>query len=180
MGRRAILLLCSMATMVLVAAAAALAVSFTFTNGANNCGGPATNAADQLAMGGGSDICNGFAGADEIFGDHGADNTGAVGPGVSLFGSFGDDTVEGGTGADTLGGGPDEDYLFGGRGADEVDGGTDDDYINVSDHVAGNDSVDCGPGTDRVVIDVAPGAAPDSVVNCDGNVTIVPEAPGGP
>ena len=152
MGRRVILLLSATATMVLVAAAAALAVSFTFTNAANNCAGPATNAADQLAMGGGSDICNGLGGDDEVYGDHGNDHI------------------------DGAGG---NDYLFGGRGADEVNGQLGDDFINVSDHVAGNDAVDCGPGTDRVVRDVAPGVQ-DSAANCDGNVTNVPVAPGGP
>jgi Ca2+-binding RTX toxin-like protein len=152
MGRRAILLLSAMATMVLVAAAAAIAVSFTFTNAANNCAGPATNSADRLAMGGGNDTCNGLGGGDEIYGDHNNDN---------IDGSGGND------------------YLFGGRGQDEVNGAVGNDFINVSDHVAGNDSVDCGPGTDRAVRDVAPGAA-DSLANCDGNFTDVPVAPGGP
>jgi Ca2+-binding RTX toxin-like protein len=154
MGRRAILLLSATATMVLVAAAAALAVSFTFTNAANNCAGPATNAADRLAMGGGNDICNGLGGGDQIFGDHGNDNI------------------------DGAGG---NDYLFGGTGEDEVNGAIGNDYINVSDHVAGNDSVDCGPGTDRAVrdVDIAAGTA-DSLANCDGNFTDVPVAPGGP
>jgi Ca2+-binding RTX toxin-like protein len=152
MVRRVILLLSAMATMVLVAGAVALAVSFTFTNAANTCAGTATGAADQLAMGGGNDTCNGLGGGDEIYGDHGSDNI------------------------DGAGG---NDYLFGGRGADEVNGSVGNDFINVSDHVAGNDAVDCGPGTDRVVRDIAPGAQ-DSAANCDGNVTNVPVAPGGP
>ena len=153
MGRRVILLLSATATMVLVAAAAALAVSFTFTNAANNCGGQATNAADRLAMGGGNDICNVVGGGDEVNGDHGNDHI------------------------DGAGG---NDYLFGSSGEDEVNGALGNDYINVSDHVAGNDAVDCGPGTDRVVRDVAPGGARDSAANCHGNVTNVPVAPGGP
>ena len=116
MGRRAILLLSAVATMVLVAAGVALAISETFTNAADDCNNPAvaTIAADMLAMGGGRDECDGLAGNDEIFGDHGSDNTGALGPGVSLYGAGGNDTVEGGTGNDTLGGGPGNDYLFAG------------------------------------------------------------------
>src|SRR5215204_6542916 len=135
----------------------------------HECGGRlqqppvATGAADELAMGGRRDICNGLGGNDEIFGDHGNDNTGALGPGVSLYGAGGNDTMEGGTGSDTLG------------------GGLGNDFINVSDHVAGNDTVDCGPGTDRVVrdVDLTTGEV-DSVVNCDLNVTDVPVSPGGP
>jgi hypothetical protein len=69
--------------------------------------------------------------------------------------------------------------LFGGRGGDDLEGGSGNDYINASDHVAGNDSVDCGPGTDRVVRDVQPGAQ-DSAAGCDGNITNVPVSPGGP
>ena len=153
MVRRVILLLSATATMVLVAAAVALAVSFTFTNAANNCAAQATNGADQLAMGGGNDTCNGLGGGDEVYGDHGSDKI------------------------DGAGG---NDLLFGGSGADEVNGSVGNDFINVSDHVAGNDAVDCGPGTDRVVRDVVPGGAQDSAANCDGNVTNVPVAPGGP
>jgi Ca2+-binding RTX toxin-like protein len=181
MGRRAILLLSAAATMVLVAAGVALAVSATFTDAADDCNNPAvaTIAADRLAMGGGRDECDGLAGNDEIFGDHGSDNTGSLGPGVSLYGAGGNDTVEGGTGNDTLGGGTGNDYLFAGTGRDDVDAGIGNDYVNVSDHVAGNDTVDCGPGSDRVVRDVAPGIV-DPVVNCDGNVTNVPVSPGGP
>ena len=152
MVRRVILLVSATATMVLVAAAVALAVSFTFTDAANNCGGPASGAADQLALGGGNDVCNGLGGGDDVYGDHGQD------------------LIDGAGG---------NDYLFGGRGPDEVNGQLGNDFINVSDHVAGNDSVDCGPGTDRVVRDVAPGVQ-DSAANCDGNVTNVPVAPGGP
>jgi hypothetical protein len=97
MGRRAILLLSVAATMVLVSAGVALAISETFTNAADDCNNPAvaTIAADMLAMGGGRDECDGLAGNDEIFGDHGSDNTGALGPGVSLYGAGGNDTVEG-------------------------------------------------------------------------------------
>jgi Ca2+-binding RTX toxin-like protein len=152
MVRRVILLLSATATMVLVAAAVALAVSFTFTNAANNCAGTATGAADQLALGGGNDTCNSLGGGDEVYGDHG------------------NDKIDGAGG---------NDYLFGGRAEDEVNGSVGNDFINVSDHVAGNDAVDCGPGTDRVVRDIAPGAQ-DSAANCDGNVTNVPVAPGGP
>jgi Ca2+-binding RTX toxin-like protein len=152
MGRRAILLLSAMATMMLVAGGVALA--FTFTEGNDNCRGTATRGADQLAMGGGNDRCAGLARKDEIFGDHGRDD---------LSGDSGDD------------------FVFGGSGADTVEGGFGDDFINVSDHVAGNDEVDCGVGTDRVVRDIDPRTGDrDVIANCDDNFTDVPVSPGGP
>jgi len=119
MGRRLILLLSAMATMVVVSAGVALAVSQTFTDADDNCAGTATSGNDQLAMGGGNDTCNGLQGNDWIFGDHGDD---------LLFGSTGGDS------------------LFGGTGADAVEGGFGPDFVNVSDNVGGNDEIDCGPG----------------------------------
>jgi Ca2+-binding RTX toxin-like protein len=127
MGRRLVLLLSAMATMVVVSAGAALAVSATFTDMDDNCAGTATTGNDQLAMGGGNDLCDGLRGHDWIFGDHGDDD---------LFGSSGDDA------------------LFGGTGTDVAAGGFGNDFINVSDNVSGNDEIDCGPGADKAVKDV--------------------------
>jgi Ca2+-binding RTX toxin-like protein len=148
MGRRLILLLSAMATMVVVSAGVALAVSQTYTDGDDDCNNPptgylpATSGADQLAMGGGNDTCNGLGGADWIKGDHGNDDLAGASGGDALFGSTGDDTFDGGFGND---------------------------FVNSSDNVGGNDEIDCGPGVDKAVKDLG-----DFSTRCDGNVTVVP------
>jgi Ca2+-binding RTX toxin-like protein len=119
MGRRLILLLCAVATMVVMSAGVALAVVIIGTNAAENCatpipGEPApTEQADDITLAGGSDTCNGLGGADEIYGDSGSDD------------------INGGNGADALygGGGPNNTVNGGGSGGDwvsVVDGDTDD------------------------------------------------------
>jgi Ca2+-binding RTX toxin-like protein len=76
----------------------------------------------------------------------------------SLYGRGGDDRLEGGLGADALIGGADNDVLRGGLGVDTVYGDNPevpaekgDDEIDVRD--GQEDTVDCGPGTDRVFFD---------------------------
>lgn len=76
----------------------------------------------------------------------------------SLYGRDGDDRHNGGLGADALVGGADNDVLKGGLGADTVYGDnpevpteTGDDTIDVRD--GEKDTVDCGPGTDTVFFD---------------------------
>jgi len=87
-----------MATMMLVAAGVALAV--TLTEGDDVCTGTAAN--DQFALGGGNDTCNGLGGADEIFGDQGNDDLVGSSGGDALFGGTGTDTVDGGFGNDFI------------------------------------------------------------------------------
>ncbi len=99
----------------------------------------------------------------------------------SLVGTAGDDEIVGRAGNDTLIGDPDnstgDDLLRGGGGKDSISdpfdgndvdtvfGGNGNDTINVREGAAFSDApdvVDCGPGTDTVIVD--PG---DSRLNCE-------------
>lgn len=133
MGRRLILLLSAMATMVVVAAGVALAAVLTGTGAAENCtnfgGGPTANA-DDITLGDGNDTCNGGEGADVIHGDSGQDN------------------LDGG-------GGTFDDRLYGGGGnGDILKGGSGDDFLNVVDGDDGggnaDDTAQGGPGANDV------------------------------
>ena len=123
MGRRLTLLLCAMATMVVVSAGAALALVIIGTNADDNCATPITgqpaptNQADDITLAGGADECNGRGGPDEIYGDSG------------------EDVIMGGAGTDSLYGG-------GGQ-TNDVDGqGGSGDFVNVVD----NDNNDVAAG----------------------------------
>jgi Ca2+-binding RTX toxin-like protein len=125
MGRRAILLLSAMATMVLVAAGVALAALFVGTTGSDpSC--PATADPDQIAMGPGNDTCSALGGNDQVYGDSGNDE---------LNGNGGNDQV------------------YSGRGSDASSGGSGNDFLNAADNRSGNDTVNGGPGVDRCVAD---------------------------
>jgi hypothetical protein len=123
MGRRLILLLAAVATMVVVSAGVALAANIIGTNNGENCATlnpPPTNNADNITLAGGDDTCNGQGGPDTIHGD---------------------------SGADTLIGGPAKDSLYGGGGAgDDLDGavGTGD-WVSVVDGDT-DDAAAGGPG----------------------------------
>jgi len=147
MGRRTILLLSAMATMVFVAAGVALAANI-------NCpGGP----------------CLGTTAADTIRGTVGIDDIVAAQGNDSVSGREGSDIIKGDSGDDSLRGGDGPDWIFGSTGADTAAGGFGNDFINVSDNVSANDEVDCGPGIDKAVKDLG-----DTSTGCDGNVTVVP------
>ena len=76
MGRRLILLLAAVATMVVVAAGVALAENLVGTNNGENCSavGPGPSpGTDNITLAGGDDTCNGQGGTDTIHGDSGAD-----------------------------------------------------------------------------------------------------------
>jgi RTX calcium-binding nonapeptide repeat (4 copies) len=111
MGRGLILLLCAMATIVMVSAGAALAANVIGTNASENCGTltpSPTNGADNITLAGGDDECNAKGGTDQVYGDSGAD------------------IIMGGTAKDELYGG-------GGNG-NEVDGqGGSNDFVSVVD-----------------------------------------------
>jgi hypothetical protein len=66
-----------------------------------------------------------------------------------LFGSAGPNTIDGGAGNDTIYGGAGNDILSGGLGSDIVIGGAGNDNLDPGDAKVPN-SVDCGPGTDKV------------------------------
>jgi hypothetical protein len=116
MGRRLILLLCAMATMVVVAAGVALAAVIIGTSASENCvtlGEGPTNRPDDITLAGGDDTCNGLHGDDAIYGDAGADD---------ILGHSGKDYLQGGDGTgNTLDGGPSS-----GDWVSVVDGDTDD------------------------------------------------------
>jgi hypothetical protein len=78
----------------------------------------------------------------------------------TIFGLGGNDTVLGGSGADRLDGGAGGDILVGGSGSDTFFGGVGSDTIMAAD--GERDVVDCGPGSDRTVVD-----AIDVVSNCE-------------
>jgi Ca2+-binding RTX toxin-like protein len=125
MGRRLILLLSAVTTMVLVAAGVALAALFVGTTGDDpTCA--ATADADQIAMGPGNDTCSALPGNDQVSGD---------------------------SGDDTLHGNRDNDEVYGDSGSDNLFGDFGNDYINSADNVSGNDTVNGGNGVDRCVVD---------------------------
>jgi hemolysin type calcium-binding protein len=98
------------------------------------------------------------------------DNFHGTRAGDRLSGAGGNDRLAGGRGRDCLSGGAGRDRLFGGAGGDRLDGGGGGDRLNGGsghDRIRGGagddlikvrggrrDSVDCGPGIDRVVADL--------------------------
>jgi hypothetical protein len=129
MGRRAILLLVAMATMVVVSAGVALAAEVIGTGLADNCATlpqPATTSDDEIALAGGDDFCQALAGNDWVAGD--SDND-------TLNGNQGTDEVYGNQGTDDVRGGFGADRVFGGAGLnDDANGGASDgDFVSVVD-----------------------------------------------
>jgi Ca2+-binding RTX toxin-like protein len=131
MGRRLILLLSAMATMVVVPAGVALAAVLIGTNASENCltleEGPTTGP-DDITLAGGDDTCDGLEGEDVIYGDAGAD---------AILGNTGKDYLQGGDGV-----------------GNTVDGGaTSGDWVSVVDGDP-DDKALGGPGlSDTCVVD---------------------------
>ena len=101
------------------------------------------NAKGNLLKGGGKgDLIYGKGGADRIYGRGGRD---------CLWGGTGNDRMFGGAGDDRLHGSTGRDYLVGNAGRDRIVGGFGNDRISARD--GNNDSIDCGPGRDRAVVD---------------------------
>ena len=123
MIRRVALLLTMMAVALILGSGVALAAYFVGTSGGDNLRG--TN------------------NADEMYGLRGND---------TLVGRGGKDYIEGGTGFDVIRGGSNDDEIYGGRGQDDLFGNDGDDYINSADNDQ-PDTVDCGGGVDRAVVD---------------------------
>jgi Ca2+-binding RTX toxin-like protein len=78
----------------------------------------------------------------------------------TIVGLAGNDTLLGGAGGDKLDGGDGNDVLFGGAGVDTLLGGAGSDTIYAAD--GERDVVDCGPGSDRALVD-----AFDKVAHCE-------------
>jgi hypothetical protein len=95
-----------------------------------------------------------------IVGTAKADYLGGSGFDDTIFGGGGNDTLIGGAGSDRLFGGAGKDVLVGGAGSDRIFGGPGSDTVLAAD--GERDTVDCGPGSDRAVVD-----AIDIVSNCE-------------
>ncbi len=95
-----------------------------------------------------------------IVGTSKADYLAGGGHDDTILGLGGNDTLLGGAGDDRIDGGAGNDVITGGAGADKIDGGAGSDTIFAAD--GERDTIDCGPGRDRVVADSF-----DKVVNCE-------------
>jgi Ca2+-binding RTX toxin-like protein len=121
------------------------------TNRSDNIVG--TTRADEIEARGGLDAVSGRAGRDWIHGNGAAD---------AILGNNGGDWIWGDGGDDVLDGGVGNDRIWGGWGGDAIEGGGGNDVINSSENDGLIDSVDCGPGTDRVLV-----GRSDRVFNCE-------------
>ena len=99
-----------------------------------------------------ADTLRGTAGPDWLSGGRGDD---------VIRGRAGDDHLDGGAASDRIEGGPGDDTIRGGAGHDTIRGGSGDDVIRTwADGTS--DTIDCGPGRDRAVIDRT-----DSTTRCE-------------
>jgi len=109
-----------------------------------------------LARGGGGETIRGTNGKDHLVGTQRADTILGRGAADVLRGRRGNDVLNGGTGGDRL---------TGGKGYDRLTGAGGSDLIRARDgHL---DTVNCGPGRDRAVVD----RAEDGVYDCERLVT---------
>jgi Ca2+-binding RTX toxin-like protein len=122
----------------------------------------------------GNDVLTGSPGDDRIFARAGDDQIAALEGNDRVFGSWGADSIDLGSGNDFARGGPGpdkidgalgNDIIHGGRGADQLQGGEADDrlFMLARDHQA--DVADCGPGNDKVWVNVKENK--DTYVNCE-------------
>jgi Ca2+-binding RTX toxin-like protein len=139
MGRRAILLLLTMATALLMASGVALALTKTCLAGSTStkpCYGSlnadvitGTPAADYINAQNGDDTVNARDGADIVYGSLGRDIIDGEEGNDRLYGDNGDDKIEGGAGDDRLDGSTDNDKLWGEAGNDTLYGSVGNDYL---------------------------------------------------
>ena len=135
---------------------------------------------DLLRGGSGNDRLAGGSGGDQLFGDAGNDvlfagrPTGPAGSGDDLFGGAGNDRLRGDTGIDRVEGGPGNDNMTGGADEDDLVGGSGNDRIDARDNA--EDTIDCGPGEDTVIVDLAE----DGVTDCETVVVPAERAAGLP
>jgi Ca2+-binding RTX toxin-like protein len=139
MGRKAILLLTSVAVMVVVSAGFALAAVITGTKQPDTLSG--TQNADKIAGSAKGDAIMGKAGNDQLHGDSGNDN---------INGGPGADNVQSGTGVDTANG---------------QDGNSD--FVSVVDNDT-QDTAIGGAGTNDIcVVDQIGGQRDDFTASCE-------------
>jgi Ca2+-binding RTX toxin-like protein len=165
--------------------------------GSRSFRGPAQ---DTIRGGKGDDRLYGGKGLDNLSGEPGSDHLyGGVGARDSLTGGPGDDYLtDGSGGGNHMAGGPDNDEYVGGPGSDsmldfiygnlanehnhmvgnggydQISGGAGDDTINVSDGIAGNDSLGAREGQDTCTFDVDQNGTAvttddvsDNIANCE-------------
>jgi Ca2+-binding RTX toxin-like protein len=112
-----------------------------------------TSQRDDLYGRYGADVLVGLAGADRLHGEEGPDVLVGEKGKDRLWGLGRDDTLDGGLGADRL---------WPGYGGDVVEAGPGDDIVRAGDNDGRMDSVDCGAGFDRAVVNRR-----DQVFNCE-------------
>jgi Ca2+-binding RTX toxin-like protein len=174
MRRRAVLVLSTAATALILSSGVALAANAFGTPGDDNIVG--TPSSDGLLGNAGNDTIRALGGFDVVSG--GADNDELVAGPASDFsrnvvrGDSGDDTIFGSSGPDELDGGADNDTIqdarnsAGDEAVDTVFGGEGDDTIDVASVHASRDEVNCGPGVDKVRTDERDAVAADcEIVN---------------
>lgn len=105
----------------------------------------------------------------KIVGTNKADYLAGGGHDDVIYGEGGNDTLLGGAGDDKIYGGPGNDVITGGAGADQLYGGPGSDTIYAAD--GERDTIDCGPGQDRAVVDSF-----DKTVNCEVVVISAPSS----
>jgi Ca2+-binding RTX toxin-like protein len=106
------------------------------------------------------DVIDGTPGPDRIHGKRGRDKLRGLGGRDCLLGGSGGDRLRGGDADDVVNGGRGGDNLSGNAGEDTVRGGRGGDNVKAVDGEA--DTINCGSGNDRAVVD-----ALDTVKRCD-------------
>jgi uncharacterized repeat protein (TIGR01451 family) len=142
-----------------VASAAAMATSTaTDPNVSNNSGGTTTrvswrpgSCANVFPGTARNDVDRGTSAGDRLEGFNGNDVINGLRGADCISGGAGNDRLSGGDGNDVIDGGSGNDRITGGAGRDRITGGTGNDSIDVVDGSA--DTVNCGPGRDKVRLD---------------------------
>lgn len=133
-----------------------------------------TAAAERIVGNGRDNRLHGTSARDVIYGRNGDDVLSGRGGPDLIDGEEGNDVIVGGAGRDTLygrglddtiDGGPNHDTIYPGFGPDVVYGGGGNDNIVARDRDERMDTIDCGPGRDRVVY-----RRGDRVINCEVRV----------
>ena len=150
-----VILLAALAALTLTATAfAARAVVIRGTNGNDTLTGTPAN--DIVFARAGDDQVSTLDGNDHVFGAAGNDS-------IDLGG--GNDRARGGPGNDTILGGNGNDRLRGRYGVDTLQGGDGNDRLFMLANDNQPDSADCGPGYDKVWVNVA--EKQDTYKNCE-------------
>lgn len=124
---------------------------------------------------GGNDTIYALAGNDRVEGNNGNDKISGGQGADRLFGGKNADTISGAPGDDVIAGDAGNDTLRAQAGRDRVTGGPGGDFINTASD-GQRDSITCGTGTDRVIVDlndVVDGQLVSSVLSAPGQVVSI-------